>query len=209
MDERALPASRPVSWRRARRLLVLGAAALACAPTVAHERGRHDDSSISVKRVSLGAVPKVKVVSMRGAPGHLDEELGTDDAPVLVNFVFTTCSTICSMQTAVLAELQRQLAARGQALRMVSITIDPANDTPEQLLRFAKNFNAQPGWEFLTGDFDDLVRVQSFFDVYRGSKAAHPAVVMLRGKRREWTRVEGMPTPANLLSLVQAVALKG
>lgn len=189
--------------------LALAAAVATLAPASAHQGERHDVSGLTVKRVALGSVPQVPVTSMRGAAGRLDRELA-GNSPVLVNFVFTTCSTICSMQTAVLAELQRQLMARGQSLRMVSITIDPANDTPEQLLRFASSFKVQPGWQFLTGDFDDLLRVQQFFDVYRGSKAAHPAVVLLRGPGNEgWVRVEGMPTPADLMSLLHSIAPKG
>jgi protein SCO1/2 len=153
---------------------------------------------VSLKAVRLDAVPAVPVMSMTGQAVRLDRELDSN-SPVLVNFIFTTCSTTCSMQTAVLAELQRQCAQRGQPLRLVSITIDPDNDTPEQLRKFSKSFEVQPGWQFLTGRFDDLLRVQRHFDVYRGSKAAHPPVVMLRGSAKaSWMRMEGLASTADL-----------
>jgi protein SCO1/2 len=153
---------------------------------------------VTLKAVRLDAVPAVPVLSMSGQAVRLDRELDIN-SPVLLNFVFTTCSTTCSMQTAVLAELQRQFAQRGQALRLVSITIDPDNDTPEQLRKFSKSFDVRPGWQFLTGRFDDLLRVQRHFDVYRGSKAAHPPVVMMRGSARAaWVRMEGVASVADL-----------
>lgn len=191
-----------------RRLLgaLLAGAWSAAAPRWGHAHEKHQESSgVTVKPVKLDAVPAVPVLSMHGHAGRLDRELDSD-APMLLNFVFTTCSTICSMQTAVLAELQRQCAVRGKPLRLVSITIDPDNDTPEQLRRFSKSFQVQPGWQFLTGRFDDLVRVQRHFDVYRGSKGAHPPVVMLRGSAGAgWVRVEGMASAADLMTLLQAL----
>jgi protein SCO1/2 len=160
---------------------------------------------VTVKVVKLDAVPAVPVMSMSGQAVRLDRELDTN-TPVLLNFIFTTCSTTCSMQTAVLAELQRQLAQRGQALHLVSITIDPDNDTPEQLRKFSKSFEVRPGWQFLTGRFDDLLRVQRHFDVYRGSKAAHPPVVMLRGSSRApWMRMEGIASTADLALALQSL----
>ena len=83
---------------------------------------------------------------------------------------------------------------------LVSVTIDPDNDTPEQLQRFSKPFQIRPGWQFFTGRFDDLLRVQRHFDVYRGSKVAHPPVVLLRKNARSaWMRVEGVASAADLM----------
>jgi protein SCO1 len=162
-------------------------------------------AGLRVSTLTLGEVPAVPVVSMNGQALRLDRALDVDP-PLLLNFVFTTCSTTCSMQTAVLAELQRQCAEQGRAVRLVSVTIDPDNDTPEQLQRFSKSFQIRPGWQFLTGRFDDLMRVQRHFDVYRGSKAAHPPVVLLRkGARSAWMRVEGVASAGDLMLALHAL----
>ena len=193
--------------RRVLAALLAGAAVAAMRPRTAEAHGREheaerDAARLSVKAVQLGAPPNIAVVSMKGRSGKL---AGALDAPAttIVNFVFTTCSTTCSMQTAVLAELQRRSAARGVPLSLVSLTIDPDNDTPERLRQFADSFGILPGWQFLTGGFDDLVKVQRHFDVYRGSKIAHPPVLMLRrSPRAPWVRVEGYPTPDELSALI-------
>ena len=65
---------------------------------------------------------------------------------VLINFAFASCRTACSPITANLAKVQRLLGARVcQDVVMLTLTVDPARDTPEQLKRFATRFKVQPG----------------------------------------------------------------
>jgi protein SCO1 len=147
--------------------------------------------------------PDIALTSMTRRPSSLRKELDSAE-PVVVNFVFTTCSTICSTQTATLAALQRQLRANGKAARFLTFTIDPDNDTPEQLAKFARQFEIAAGWDFFTGKFDDLVRQQQAFDVYRGAKASHPPVVLMRRARASpWVRVEGHPSPNDLRAVFE------
>ena len=170
----------------------------------AHD-GLHTNSAekVSVGVQSRYRMPEASVIDTRGRPVRLPGSMDSD-APLLVNFIYTTCSTICSTQTATLAELQRQLAARGSRARFVSFTIDPDNDTPQRLAEFARRFAIERDWEFFSGDFDQLLRVQQAFDVYRGSKANHPPVVLMRrSPRAPWVRVEGFATPADLLAVFQ------
>ncbi|HNW61502.1 SCO family protein [Piscinibacter sp.] len=157
----------------------------------------------------LAPLPAVALTTMRGESRRLDSEL--DNAvPLVLNFVFTTCSTSCSLQTAVLAQVQRELGGRGRKLQLASITIDPDNDTPEQLRRFAGSFRTGPGWQFYTGRFDDLLQVQKHFDVYRGSKASHPPVLLMRrSARAPWLRVEGFPDAAELVALIESLPAAG
>lgn len=137
-------------------------------------------------------VPDVPVVASDGSRATLGAVLKSD-APVMVSFIFTTCTTICPVLTATFSEAQRQLGDAHQAVRMVSITIDPEQDTPARLAEYRDRFKAQPGWQFYTGQRDDIVSVQRAFDIYRGDKMNHPPVAFLEvgGK---WTRFEGFPS---------------
>src|SRR5438105_915954 len=65
--------------------------------------------------------------------------------PVVLQFIFATCTTVCPVMTATLAAAQDQLSPA----RMISITIDPENDTPAVLQEYAHKFNAGPRWYFL------------------------------------------------------------
>lgn len=156
-------------------------------------------------RPQIAPLPALALTTMNGESRTLDRALA-NEAPLVLNFVFTTCSTTCSLQTAVLAQLQRDWLARGRALQLASITIDPDNDTPEQLRRFAGGFGIAPGWQFYTGRFEDLLRVQKHFDVYRGSKASHPPVLLLRRRAgAPWLRVEGFPSATEVGALLEGL----
>jgi protein SCO1/2 len=183
----------------ARREVVLGLLAGAFGPTGAHAaEPANERAAFSVQTRRGVQPPDIALLSMTRRTSSLRKELDRAE-PVVVNFVFTTCSTICSTQTATLAALQRQLRLAARPARFLSFTIDPDNDTPEQLARFAQQFGVGDGWEFFTGQFDDLLAQQRAFDVYRGAKAGHPPVVLMRGDRAgPWVRIEGHPSPLEL-----------
>lgn len=73
--------------------------------------------------------------------------------PTLLHFVFTSCSSVCPTQVQELAAMQRALPPDAQAqLAIVSMTVDPLQDTPEALAAFARRQSAdRPGWYFTTG----------------------------------------------------------
>ncbi|ARA88025.1 photosynthetic protein synthase I [Bacillus sp. CPSM8] len=70
----------------------------------------------------------------------------------VADFIFTNCKTICPPMTSHMAELQKQMEEENLQARIVSFSVDPENDTPEKLKKFAANYplNFQ-NWDFLTG----------------------------------------------------------
>jgi protein SCO1/2 len=90
---------------------------------------------------------------------------------VLLNVMYTVCAAeaICPLGTANLVEVQKILGPRvGRDVFMYSITLDPANDTPGVLKSYAKAFGVKPGWEFLTGEKEDIERLRrslGYFDL--------------------------------------------
>jgi protein SCO1/2 len=82
---------------------------------------------------------------------------------VLLNFLYTICTAeaICPLGTANLVTLQEILGPRvGKDIFLYSITLDPKNDTPGVLKSYAKAFGAKPGWEFLTGEKEEIERLR-------------------------------------------------
>jgi cytochrome oxidase Cu insertion factor (SCO1/SenC/PrrC family) len=76
----------------------------------------------------------------------------------VVNFFFSKCPTYCRSQTAAVAGIAREFGPQGVVF--LSITCDPANDTPAALSLYANEFAADPEqWLFLTGDMLTLQRV--------------------------------------------------
>lgn len=82
----------------------------------------------------------------------------------LGSFFFTTCPSTCTLLNLENARLQAEYADRG--LKIVSITVDPANDTPNVLSGYAERFAAKPGvWYFLTGELSYIEEIgANYFD---------------------------------------------
>ena len=129
------------------------------------------------------------------------QELLLSEGPVMVNFIFTTCTTICPVMSATFAQVQKSLGEEADRVRMVSVSIDPEYDAPERLREYAQRFDAGPQWQFLTGSLEDSIAVQKAFDVYRGSKMSHEPTTLLRRSHGEpWVRIDGIASAAELTS---------
>jgi cytochrome oxidase Cu insertion factor (SCO1/SenC/PrrC family) len=75
----------------------------------------------------------------------------------VASFFFAGCPGTCRQLNFSLAGIAEHVPAD---VRLVSITCDPENDTPETLARYAELFSADPQrWKFLTGPMKDLERI--------------------------------------------------
>jgi protein SCO1/2 len=118
----------------------------------------------------------------------------------MLNFVFTTCRTVCPVTTKVLADVPALLGREARRLRLVSISIDPENDTPLQLKAYARSFQAGERWQFLTGRIQDIKQVQIAFDSYDSDKMNHVPVTLMRPAfGTHWIRIDGFATPEQLV----------
>ena len=146
------------------------------------------------------SIPNVKMVRQDGAVVNLGEELN-DGRPVVLSFIFTSCTSVCSLVSHTLSQLQSKLGDNAGRVHLVSITIDPEQDDAARLREYAKSFNAGPEWQHYTGTLAASQTVQRAFDVYRGSKMDHaPATLIRTAPGAQWTRIEGFATADQLLA---------
>ena len=144
-------------------------------------------------------IPDLALVAADGSATSMRAELDAGK-PVMLNFIFTSCTATCPVISATFAQLRDQLEQAGHGLRMISISIDPEHDTPERLSSYARRYHAGPEWRFLTGDIHNTLLLQKAFDAYRGGKMSHLPVTFLRGPRgTSWIRLEGYASAADLL----------
>jgi protein SCO1/2 len=153
-----------------------------------------------VRTVSDYDIPDVTVVDQDGSPVRF-RELVASDEPLVVNFIFTSCTTICPVLSATFSQAQDDLVASARPPRLISITIDPDYDTPAQLRRYADQFHAGANWTFITGASADILAIQRSFDAYRGDKLNHIPLTFLRQSRdTPWVRLEGFTSSGELVS---------
>lgn len=151
------------------------------------------------RTVKTYVIPDVVLTDADDRPVRLRELLAANDT-VMMNFIFTTCSTICPVTTKVFSDVPARLGGEAQRLRMISISIDPENDTPRQLKAYAQKFQAGERWKFLTGRTQDVKAVQVAFDSYSGDKMSHePVTLMRQAPGRPWVRIDGFASPDQLV----------
>jgi protein SCO1/2 len=144
------------------------------------------------------SVPDVKLLDADGAGVPLRSRL--DDKPVILNFIFTTCGAICPVMSTTFSQVQTALGPERDAVRMVSISIDPEHDTPAALKSYAEKYGAGPQWQMLTGSLDNSIAVQRAFDVYRGDKMGHNPATFLRARAGQpWVRLDGFASAEDIL----------
>ena len=146
-------------------------------------------------------IPDVRLVRDDGKAVTLPEEMN-DGRPVVLNFIYTTCSTICPLMSQTLAQFDRELGADRERVHLMSISIDPEQDTVARLHEYAQKFHAGPEWQHYTGSAQASLAAQRAFNVWRGDKMGHSAVTLVRAAPgTPWLRIEGFVTPGELVKL--------
>jgi len=93
-------------------------------------------------------VPKFTLTERSGQPFDSASLLGK---VWVADFFFTSCPGTCLMLSNRMKEIH-QAAAKSGDVRFVSISTDPATDTPEVLRKYAAALGAGERWSFLTGE---------------------------------------------------------
>ena len=91
--------------------------------------------------------------SLQDHTGHPVTLAGIKGRIWVADFIFTRCGGACPAMTARMSRLRREVP---DEVAFVSFTVDPANDTPEVLARYAANFKDDARWRFVTGPQKDL-----------------------------------------------------
>ena len=169
----------------------------------------HLTSGSAVRRSSsMYQVPDIGVVREDGRKVNIRAEL-EGGGPVLVGFVFTTCTAICPLTSATFRQIQDRLRPH-EPLLIASISIDPERDTPARLRTYAHQFGAGPNWHHYTGSQAASQALQKAFDAYRGDKMEHTAVAFLRmAPGRPWVRIDGFASADEWLAQYRSEAEPG
>jgi len=154
---------------------------------------------------ALGPIdfPDVVLVNQRGEPVHVHRDL-VQGKIVVMNFIFTRCTSICPALGVSFSRLQELEQDRlGREVNLISVTIDPENDTPERLLAWSERYHAAPGWTVLGGAPREVERLLKALSVYTAVKESHVPIVLAGNARTgQWQRAHGLSTPAQLHELV-------
>jgi protein SCO1/2 len=168
--------------------------------TAAHDHPQTSSDADVRRTVTQFVIPDVTLLRDDGKVVNLPAELD-DGRPLVVNFIYTSCTTICPMNSQVFEQFQGDLGGERKSVHLVSISIDPEQDTPAHLRKYAAQFHAQRGWDHYTGQLTDIVAVQRAFGAYRGDKMSHTPLTLMRSSPgKPWVRFDGFARADDLMA---------
>jgi cytochrome oxidase Cu insertion factor (SCO1/SenC/PrrC family) len=148
-------------------------------------------------------VPDLELLDQNGRKIHFYTDL-VKGQTVVINFIFTTCTTICPPLGATFARVQKELGDKvGRDVRFISISVDPATDTPERLKAWGEKFHAGDGWTFVTGNkpqVDELLRALGASSARREDHS--PTILIGNDAHGTWTRTYGLANTSKLVQII-------
>lgn len=123
---------------------------------------------------------------------------------VAINFIYTTCTSICPMQGNQFARLQAMLGIRlGKDVALISISADPAADNPRKLKAWLSTFGANQGWTFVTGEKSEIDRLSRALTGDEARRGDHSPVMFIGNyDKGVWKRVYGLAEPERLTRII-------
>jgi protein SCO1/2 len=155
----------------------------------------------------LAVIQKAPDVALINQDGDKFSQADLKGKVWLVSFVFTTCNGTCPATTHRMGQIQAALKnkglLKGGRVKLVSITLDPARDTPEVMRGYMKLYDADPaGWSFLTGQAEQVKKVHEAWGMWTKPAANgqldHPSRIFLvdkKGRIREIYHLDFLKAP--------------
>jgi protein SCO1 len=192
-------------WTRSAQLGLLLTLVLLTVRPILEARAQSDPGFQTATKQNI---PDVKLVDQDEKTVHLYSDLVRGRVAAL-SFIFTTCTTICPLVGANLGRLQTELGqSLGKDIALVSVSVDPATDTPQRMKAWGAQFGAKPGWNLLTGDKGNVDQLLKVLGLYTPDIQNHsPFLLLVNDRTGEWTRVDAIETsPSKVAEILRKMA---
>lgn len=158
-------------------------------------------------QASLANLPDIELLDQDGRKVKFYSDL-VKGKTVAINFIFTTCTTICPPLGATFARVQRDLGERtGRDVHFISVSVDPVTDTPERLKAWGTKFKAGAGWTFVTGEKAAVDNLLKALGASTANREDHtPSIIIGNDARANWTRTYGLAKPSQIVKIIDEVS---
>ena len=166
-------------------------------PHAHHRMAAAKAADMSMTRIEIPE--NIQMLNQYGDAVDLKSDV-LDDRIVVINFIYTRCTTVCPVVSSIFSLLQTNLGELlNKEVGLVTITVDPTRDSPHQLQQYANKFNPVAGWSWLTGDKKSVDKVNTLLGSYTPNFEDHPAMMLVGDSATgEWYRFLGFPAPEAL-----------
>lgn len=166
-------------------------------------RGQEAEAAPSPAHAYFG---DIRLIDQDGREMRLYSDL-IEGKVVVIDVMFTACTGACPIMSSTFAKIQDRLGERlGKEVHLISISVDPVNDTPARLKEFAARFNARPGWFFLTGSKENVDAALRKLGQYVEAREAHQNLFLIGNDRTGlWKKAFGLAKPEDIFPVVDSV----
>jgi protein SCO1/2 len=136
----------------------------------------------------LAVIQKAPDFSLTDQDGKTVRRADFKGKVLLVSFVFTTCNGSCPATTHRMGKVQDALKSAGLLkkgqVRLLSITLDPARDTPRVLRDYMQLYDVdKASWSFLTGPREKVAKTIAAWGMWvkpaANGQLDHPSRIFL------------------------------
>ncbi len=126
---------------------------------------------------------------------------------VVITTIFADCGGVCPLVIERLAKVQAKLGDRvGRDVTLISISVDPVNDTPERLLAYSRHAGAKPGWYFLTGEKANVELVLKKLGQYVASRDDHSNLIIIGNEPTGlWKKAFALAPSDQIIEIIEGV----
>lgn len=151
-------------------------------------------------------IPDITVIDQEGKQQLFYTDL-VKDRTVAINFIYTTCNTVCPVLTEIFRHTHEILnKEENQHVRLISVSVDPFNDTAQKLKGFAAKLNAKKDWVFVAAEKSDLDRLLKALGTFSTKRDDHSSMVLIGNDRHDrWIRSYGIVPATELVQILHEV----
>jgi protein SCO1 len=177
-----------------------------CSLAVAQEQTATQTPGANAESAAKKYFSDVVLVNQNGEKMRFYSDL-LEGKVVIINSFFATCAGSCLPLNRNLEKVQQSLGARmGKDVHIISISVDPAVDTPASLKAYAKKLKAGPGWYFLTGDKETVEFALKKIGHFVDNKQDHLNIFIIGNERTGlWKKAFGLAKNEELMKVVDSV----
>jgi len=181
-----------------------------------HQHGAPSQGALMPAEVETGALRDAKarsyftdlpVIAQDGKERRFFSDV-LKDKVVLIYLFFTSCENTCPVVNQTLSNVQDLLGDRlGKDITLISITTDPARDTPSVVKEYSDYFGPRPGWFFLTGERQNIETIDRRLGHTSADPTDHIAFLMVGNvAKAKWTKLKPMASPAEIAETLRFLA---
>jgi cytochrome oxidase Cu insertion factor (SCO1/SenC/PrrC family) len=151
-------------------------------------------------------VPDIEVVNQDGRHVRFNSQVVEGRIAIVTGF-FTNCSSMCPFTQEKLAQVAKLLGPRlGKDVVIISVSVDPENDTPARMKDWAEKFHTGPGWTLLSGNRSEVDTLLKSLGLFVELRQRHQSALMVGSASTGWVRISSWTPAEKLARLVESMS---